>query len=107
MNRPPASGAAWFAGLIAGLPATSASCCIRPSMSCCTCMIELIAGFPRCSEIQLDALLAHGIEAVAQCARSHAKAGCGLGLVAVEPADGVDHVLVLGPLSAGTQRGLA
>src|SRR5690606_28571990 len=107
MNKPPASGAAWLAGWIAGLPATSASCCIRPSMSCCTCMIELIGCFLRGSEIQLDALLTHGIEAVTQRARGHAKAGGGLGLVPVGLANGVDHMLVLGPLAAGTQGRLA
>src|SRR5690606_6012090 len=107
MNKPPASGAAWRAGWIAGLPAASASCCIRPSMSCCTCVIELIGGFLRCSEIQLDALLAHGIKAVAQRARGHAQAGGSLGLVPVELANGVDHMLVLGPLAAGALGGLA
>ena len=46
MNNPPASGAACSAGLIAALEATFWSCCIRPSSSCCTCVMELIAGSP-------------------------------------------------------------
>src|SRR5690606_14077047 len=78
---------------------------ICSSMSWRTCMIEVILGVS--SDRQLDALLAHGVEAVAQRARGHAQALRGAGLVAAAAADGVDHVLVLGPLAGGAQRRLA
>src|SRR5690606_4323311 len=55
----------------------------------------------------LHALLTHGVKAVAQCARGHAEAFGGLGLVPAETADGVDHMLVLGPFAARAQGGLA
>ena len=53
----------------------------------------------------MDALLTHGIEAIAQGAWGHSQAFGSLGFMAAKAPDGIDNVLVFGPFTTGAQGG--